>query len=143
MRMHPTLDSGSWILQKQLAKSRVAMQGESPEVWEERRKAPTSRRVGRRNFGGGVGQFVLRARILMIKAALERLLRFTNTSALGSPGCKATRPAERSASNMAWTRGQLDAFWGGVRASARRRPPGAADNQMSGGMGTHPAAPTP
>lgn len=44
---------------------------------------------------------------------------------------------------MAWTRGQLDGFWGGVRASARRRPPGAVDTQMSWGMGTQPTGPTP
>lgn len=86
MRMQPTLDTGSRMLQKQLARSRVAMQGESPGRWDGCKKAPISRRVGSRNFGGAVGQFALSARILMIRAALERLLRFINTSALGSPG---------------------------------------------------------
>lgn len=37
----------------------------------------------------------------------------------------------------------MDAFWAGVRASARRRPPGAEDIQMSGGMGTQPVGPMP
>ena len=134
MRMQPMFDRGRRMLQKQLARSRVAMEGEPEGVG--RRNAPTSRRVGRRNFGCGVVQLEFSSRILMMRAALERLLRFTKTSALGRPGCKATSPAARRESSMAWTRGQLEAFWGGVRASAKMRPPGAVDIQMSMGMGT-------
>ena len=44
---------------------------------------------------------------------------------------------------MVWTRGQLEAFRGGVRASARSRPPGALDIQMSRGTGTQPVGPIP
>ena len=44
---------------------------------------------------------------------------------------------------MACTRGQLDGFCGGVRASANSNPPGALDCQMSGGIGTKPTGPTP
>ena len=44
---------------------------------------------------------------------------------------------------MRCTRGQGEGFWGGVRASAKRRPPGAEDSQMCGGMGTNPVGPTP
>jgi hypothetical protein len=85
------------MLQKQFARSKVAIQEES-EGW---RNDPISRRVGRRNFGGCEGQLAFRAHIFTIREALVELLRFTKTSAFGSPGCKATRPAERRESNIA------------------------------------------
>ena len=44
---------------------------------------------------------------------------------------------------MACTRGQVEGFWGGERASASSSPPGAEEAQMSGGMGTGPVGPTP
>ena len=94
-------------------------------------------------MGGGVGQLALRMRMLMMRAALLALLCLTKTSALGRPGCRATKPACKRASSMAWTIGQLDAFWGGVRASANKRPPGAYAVQMAGGMGTWPVGPMP
>ena len=131
------------MLQKQLAKSRVAMYAEEePRQWA-CKIAPTSTRVGRRNFTGGIGQLELRVRMLMMRAAFVLLLRLTNTSALGRPGCMATRPAARRASSMACTRGQLDGFWGGVRASAKSNPPGALDSQISGGIWTKPAGRIP
>ena len=92
--MHPTLDGGRRMLQKQLARSRVAMQGESAgDEWGSKQD-PTSRRVGRRNLGGGEGQFSLRARMLIMRAALVELFILMKTSALGNPWCNATRPAE-------------------------------------------------
>ena len=81
-------------------------------------------------WGGGRGQLAFRACMLMIRAALEGLLDFTKASAFGRPGWMATRPAASKASSMVWTRGQREDFWGGVRASARRRPPGAEVSQM-------------
>ena len=95
------LDCGRRMLQKQLARSRVAMHGESAEEEVGRRHEPTSRRVGNRNLGGEEGQFALRARILMMRAAFVVLLRLTKTSALGRPGCRATRPAASRESSMA------------------------------------------
>ena len=143
MRTQPMLDGGSRMLQKQLARSRVAMQAVREWRRRKRREAPISRRVGSRNLGGGVGQWALRVRMLMMRAALEALLRLTKTSALGRPGWRATSPADKRASSIACTRWQLDGFWGGERASARRRPPGAHDIQISGGMGTEPVGPMP
>ena len=96
------------MLQKQLARSMVVIQAWVEECRWRRRVAPIAIKVGRRNLGGAVGQLELRARMLMMRAALEALLRLTKTSALGRPGCGATKPAARSASSMACTRGQLD-----------------------------------
>ena len=121
----------------------MATQGGVDEEGQERRRAPICSKVGSRNLGGGEGQLAFKARMLIMRAAFVELLRFTKASALGRPGCKATRPAARRESRMAWTKGQLDAFCGGVRASASRRPPGAEETQMSGGMGTQPTGPIP
>ena len=104
---------------------------------------PTSRRVGSLNFGGGQGQLAFRARMLMIRASFVLLLCLTNTSALGRPGFIATKPASSRASSMRWTKGQLEVLCGGVRASARSSPPGAAVIQISVGMSTVPAGPMP
>lgn len=117
------------MLQKQLAKSMVEMQAEA-DVWCWRKRVPISSRVGRRNLGGGKGQLALSARMLIMRAALVELLGLRKTSAFGRPGWIATRPADRRASSMAWTHGQLEGFCGGVRASARSRPPGAEESQM-------------
>ena len=143
MRTQPMLDGGRIILQKQFARSIVAMQAALEWNRWKRRVAPISSKVGRRNLGGGVGQLALRVRMLMMCAAFVALLRLTKTSALGRPGWRATSPAERSASSMACTRGQFEGFCGGERASARRRPPGAQVIQMSWGMGTEPVGPIP
>lgn len=62
MRIQPTLEGGKRMLQKQFARSIEAIQGEAEErCW--RRMVPISRRVGRRNFGGGNGQLEFSARI--------------------------------------------------------------------------------
>ena len=86
MRTQPMLDGGKWMLQKQFARSMVAMHADWEECRWKRREAPISSRVGRRNLGGGVAQFEFRACMLMMRAAFEALLRLTKTSAFGSPG---------------------------------------------------------
>lgn len=143
MRMQPTLESGRRMDQKQFAKSRTARQAEGGAVEGVCKMAPIWRRVGSRNLGGGTGQLAFKATMLIMSAALEADLRLTKHSALGRPGCRAMRPAWRRASNIDWTRGQFEGFCGGVRASARSRPPGARGSQISGGMGTEPARPMP
>ena len=143
IRIQPTLEGGRRMDQKQLARSNMATQGDADEEGQERRSAPICSKVGSRNLGGGEGQLEFKAFMLIMRAAFVELLRFTKASALGRPGCKATRPAARRESRMAWTKGQLDAFCGGVRASASRRPPGAEETQMSGGIGTEPTGPIP
>jgi hypothetical protein len=106
------------MLQKQLARSKVAMQGEGDGEDEEEegedapqcayKVMPTSIKVGRRNLGGGTGQLAFRARMLTMRAAFVGLFCFTNTSAFGRLGCRATSPAWSKASSMACTRGQLE-----------------------------------
>ena len=100
MRMQPTLDVGSRIDQKQLARSRVAMQADWDGERVDRRRNPISSRVGRRNLGGGHGQLPFKACMFMMRAALDGLLRFTKASAFGRPGWRARRPAERRESSM-------------------------------------------
>ncbi len=100
MRMQPMLDVGSRIDQKQLARSRVAMQAEWDVERVERRRNPISNRVGRRNLGGGHGHLLFKACMFMMRAAFEGLFRFTKASAFGSPGWRARRPADRRASSM-------------------------------------------
>ena len=150
MRMQPMLDGGRRMDQKQLARSMTAMQGVDPGECkercagrQERRRAPICKSVGRRNLGGGRGQLAFRVCMLMMSAAFVGLLLLINTSAFGRPGWRATSPAESKASSIACTRGQREDFCGGVRASARRSPPGAEESQMCGGMGTYPTGPRP